>query len=183
MPRGCAGSQCQAHVWCDCGHGYSMGPWSATDPRQHRDWDSERERRPRDSPGSWPETDEAGSLELPPWGLRDGETQRKEGRGHGQGGAQKGGGQSLCWSIPSPTPQVSWSNPEFWWLNPLWKKILTEVFITDLQCCVSFWWTAKWFGIHRYKDIYIFFFIFFPSWFNMRYWTQFPELCSKRCCW
>ena len=47
------------------GTGTPMGPWLATDPRQHRDRDLKRDRKrvSSDSLGSWPETDEAGSLE------------------------------------------------------------------------------------------------------------------------
>ena len=47
----------------------------------------------------------------------------------------------------------------------------------DLQCCVSFRCTAKWFSytythIHSFSDS-------FPVWVITEYWVEFPVLCSR----
>ena len=45
--------------------------------------------------------------------------------------------------------------------------------IVDLQCCVNFYCTAKWFSyVHSFSYA-------FPSWFITDYWIQFPVLCSR----
>ena len=47
------------------------------------------------------------------------------------------------------------------------KQLSTHKHTAELQCCVNFWCTAKWFN---YTYINIFFFIYFPLWFITGYW-------------
>ena len=57
-----------------------------------------------------------------------------------------------------------WDSSSFYWS------------IIDLQCCLSFWCTAKWFS---YTSIYLFFIIFFPIVVYYRILNTFPVLYSR----
>ena len=54
------------------------------------------------------------------------------------------------------------------------NKLLLLLSVTDIQCCINFWYTAKWFS---YTCIYISY--PFPLWFIMGFWIHFQLLYNR----